>query len=212
MKRKDFYREYYRITNRRFADKTVWDSESRERAWQKRQFYISKRERKRYIVYQYLFLLLCLLPLFSDRNIWLIVPLVIGFSILQSYNTDFSIIRIEMLYSIYRRNDCYCSLLYDMFRNRLGDFREELRMATKMVSGGYVLERGGRFYGKYRAWCRDPKQNITFVLKRNKVSVNVNGAVTDITDKTLSREQLISRMAEIINTVKRDGGQTNATS
>lgn len=209
MKRKGFYVEYYRITDMAFTNST--SGYTNALIWRKTVSPSNKKDRKSAIAFQYLSLLPCLLPLVFGIELWYWALLSVTTSVFVSYNTDFSIIKIEMLYSIYRRNDCYCSLLYDMFRNRLGDFREELRMATKTVSGGYVLERGGRFYGKYRALCGDPKQNITFVLKRNKVSVNVNGAVTDITDKTLSREQLISRMAEIINAVKRDGGKQNAT-
>ena len=212
MKRKDFYAEYYRITNAAFADKSVWNNESRERAWRKKQIYMSKRERRICVFLQYLILPLCLLPVFTGREALWLIPCVTLCSFLLALESNFSIIKIEMLYSIYRKDDLYSSLLYDMFRNRLGDFREKLRLATKTVSGGYTLRRGGGFFGKYCAWCRDPKQNITFVLKRNKVSVNVNGAVTDITDKTLTREQLISRMAEIINAVKCDGGKQNATS
>ena len=207
MKRKDFYAEYYRITNAAFADKCVWDKESRERAWRKRQIHISKLERRICVFLQYLILSFCLLPLCVGKQFFVISLCVLIISFLLSFQTDFSIIKIELLYSIYRRNDSYSSLLYDMFRNRLGDFRENLRMATKTVVAGYALHRGGRFYGKYCACCRDPKQKIAFVLKSNKVSVIVNGAVTDITDKMLTREQLVSRMAEIINAANLDGGK-----
>lgn len=209
MKRKGFYAEYYRITDMAFTNSTSGYPSAL--IWRKTVFPSNKKDRKSAIAFQYLSLLPCLLPLVFGIELWYWALLSVTTSVFVSHNTVFSIIKIEMLYSIYRRDELYCSLLYDMFKSRFKDFREDLRRGTKKVVNDYYLEKGGRFYGKYRAVCRDPKHNITVIFKRNKVSVNVNGAVTDITDKTLSREQLISRMAEIINAVKRDGGQQNAT-
>ena len=57
MKRKDFYREYFKRTNEVFSDKYIWSQKEREKARKKRQIYISKLERKIFIAIQYLILL-----------------------------------------------------------------------------------------------------------------------------------------------------------
>ena len=201
MKRKDFYIEYYNRTNRAFSDKIVWSKEEREEAWRKGQHLTSKFERKVLIVTQYLVLLLCWIPVCFDRGTWRIVPIALLCFLLQSVITDFSIIKIEWLYSIYRKNNVYCSVLHDIFLGNFNDFLAQLQHITKKKVTGYYLDSGGRFYGKYCAVCRNKNNKITLIFKRNRVIVMIDKKEFVIEDGLLTKEQLITALATIINAI-----------
>ena len=201
MKRKDFYIEYYNRTNRAFSDKIVWSKEEREEAWRKGQHLTSKFERKVLIVTQYLVLLLCWIPVCFDRGMWRIVPIALLWFLLQSVITDFSIIKIEWLYSIYRKNHVYCSVLHDIFLGTFTDFLAQLQHITKKKVTGYYLDSGGRFYGKYCAVCRNKNNKITLIFKRNRVIVMIDKKEFVIEDGLLTKEQLITALATIINAI-----------
>lgn len=199
MKRKDFYIEYYNRSNRAFSDKIVRGREEREDAWRKGQHFISKFERKVFIITQYLVLFLCWIPVCFDRRMWRVVPIVLLWFLLQSAITDFSIIKIEWLYSIYRKNNVYCSVLHDIFLGNFDDFLTQLKRATKKKVTGYYLNRGGRFYGKYCAICRNKDNKITVTFKRNRVAVFINEKTFVIKEVLLTKEDLISEITAIIN-------------
>ena len=199
MKRKDFYVEYYTRTNRAFSDEIAWGKEEREAAWRKGQHHTSKFERKVFILTQYLILLVCWIPVCFDRGMWMVVPIALLWFLLQSVITDFSIIKIELLYSIYRRNNVYCSVLHDIFLGNFNDFLAQLKRSTKKKVTGYYLNRGGRFYGKYCTICRNKNNEITLTFKRNRVVVMINKKEFVIEDGLLTKEQLITELATIIN-------------
>lgn len=199
MKRRDFYITYYDRTNRTFSDKTVWGKEERERAWRKGQYLTSKLERKIFIVVQYLVLLSCWIPMCFDCGAWVVVPIALLLFLLHSFITDFSIIKIELLYLIYRNNNIYCSLLYDIFLGNLTDFLQELKRSSKKKVTGFVFGGGGKFYGKYYAVCRNKHNNIALCFKRDRVIVTVNKKKHRIKDVLLTKGQLITEIAAIIN-------------
>lgn len=199
MKRRDFYIAYYNRTNRAFSDKIVWGKEEREEAWRKGQHLTSKLERKIFIVTQYLILLLCWIPMCFDREAWVVVPIALLLFLLQSFITDFSIIKIECLYLIYRKNNIYCSVLYDIFLGNLTGFLEELKRSSKKKVTGFVFGGGGKFYGKYCAVCRNKDNNIALYFKRDSVIVTVNKKKHVIKDVLLTKEHLITEIAAIIN-------------
>ena len=199
MRRKEIYTEYYGRTNRAFSDKIIWGKKEREEAWRKGQHHISKIERKIFIITQYLILLLSWLPMCFDPGTWVVVPIALLLFLLQSFLADFSIIKIELLYSIYRKDNIYCSVLYDIFLGKYTDFMDDLKRLTKKQVTGYVLKRGGKFYGKFFAVCREKNNKIFVTFKRNKVVITVNNRTATINDVILTKDQLLSKIAVVIH-------------
>ncbi len=202
MHRKDFYIEYFNRTNRVFSDKIIWGKKEREEAWRKGQHLTSKLERKIFIVSQYLVLLLCWIPICFGRELWVVIPLAIFCFLFQSFITDFSILKIEFLYFIHRKNSIYCSVLHDIFLGNYAEFINQLTRFTKKIVTGYVFVSGGKFYGKFRAVCRNKSTKIVLRFQMNCVIVVINKKKFVIKDVLSSKEQLIQELADIINTNK----------
>lgn len=199
MKRTDFYIEYYSRTNLAFSDKIVWGKEEREEAWQKGQHLTSKLERKVFIVTQYIVLLLCWIPVCFERGAWVVIPIALILFLLQSIITDFSIIKIEWLYSVYRKNNVYCSVLHDMFLGKFDSFLDKLKRSTKKKVMGYVFTGGGKICRKYCAVCRNKNNQITLTFKRNRVVVRINKKAFVIEDVLIDKNHLITELATTIN-------------
>lgn len=199
MKRKDFYSDYYTRTNRLFSDKIIWTKEDRENAWRKGQLPISKSERKLFITTQYLTLLLCWIPVCFYNISWAIILIALLAFLLQSCISDFSIIKIECLYLIYRKDNIFCFILHSIFLGNSTSFFNELKRATNKKISGYVLKGGGEFYAKYLAVCRNKNDKIILVFQKNKIKVSINKKITVIKNKDLSQEQLLSDISSIIN-------------
>ena len=104
-----------------------------------------------------------------------------------------------MLYSIYRKNNVYCSVLYDIFLGKLNDFLDQLKRSTKRNVIGYYFVSGGKFFGKYRAVCRKNSNPFMLVFKRNCVHVVFDEKKFIINDLLHTKEQLITEIANIIN-------------
>lgn len=202
MKRKDFYIEYYNRTNRVFSDKMIWGKKEREEAWRKAQHLTSKFERKLFILFQYLVLLLCWIPICFDRKLWVVIPIALLLFLLQSFITDYSILKIEMLYFIYSKNSVYCSILHDLFTGSFAEFLNELTRLTKKEVTGFILISGGKFYGKFRAVCRNKSKKIVLRFNPNSVIVTVNEKKFVIKGALHTKEHLILEIAAIINTNK----------
>ena len=199
MKRRAFYKAYYNRTNRVFSDKMVWTKADQEEAWRKGQRPISKFERKVAIVTQYLTLLLCLVPLCLDSGAWVWIPIGIFVYLLQAFKNNFSVIEMELLYSVFRKDSIYASVLYEIFLGKFDGFLADLRRATKKKVTGYVRKNSGRFCGKYFAICRNKNEKILLTFKKNKVVVTVNERVTVIENPALTQEQLLNELAAAIN-------------
>ena len=199
MTRKDFYAEYYTITNRIFCDKFVWSKQTfSKEAWQKGQISCSKLERKIFILLQYICLLICWIPMCFDCTLWIIVPFGILISFLCSLITDFSLIKIEVLYQIYNRKTVYCRLLYKAF---LGDwsFLDQLKRLTKRVALGFNKKSRYKFYSQYCAVCRNKNNSITIKFKIRSVEVKVNNESFIINKSFESEDDLILEVASVIN-------------
>lgn len=200
MRRIDFYSEYYDRTDQDFSEKFLWGKKEREEAWRKRQWrHVSKFERKLVIITQYLILLLCWIPLCLDRSGWVAVPIaLLAFSSL-SFASNFSFVKIELLYSVYRKDNAYCAVLYDIFLGKFTCFLNDLRRATKKETVGYVHKSSRLFCDKYFAMCRNKSNQVLLAFQRNKVTVTVNKKVTVINDMTLTKEELLQQIATAIN-------------
>lgn len=198
MKRKDFYIEYYRRTNRRYSDKIIWGEKESKEADRKGQYHTSKIGRVYHIIIQYaITIFLCLVPFCLDGS-WFAIPFAVLLFWMQTLYTNFSIIKIEVLYSIYRKDNAYCSVLHDIFLDICPEFLNRLKQETKKKVTGYVLHRGGTLYAKYSAICRK-RDNILLTFKSNKVIISVDEKKFVIDDKTLAKEQLLTEIAALIN-------------
>ena len=200
MSRKDFFIEYYKRTDRKFADHTINSKSDREAAHRKGQRLTSKAERILLIITQYAVLFLCWIPVFFQPHLWRIVFVGIFLSLLQSLITDFSLIKIEVLYHLYHQNTVYSSLLHDVFLGNTEQFVSKLKRLTKHSVTGYVFWIGGKFYSTYFAACKNRSDSITITLRAQSVTVKVNGQKIVIKEKTISQEQLLNKIADVIHT------------
>lgn len=199
MSRREFYRIYYNRTDRVFADKIIWTRSDQEEAWRKRQRTVSKMERKGLILSQYASLLLCFVPLAIGGSLWVWMAGGVFLCFAQAMLSDFSIIKIELLYAAFRKKSVYASMLYTIFLGGFDDFLTELKRATKKRVIGYFRKNGGKFCGKYSAICRNGADKILLTFRKNKVIVRVNGRLTVLEDTSLTREQLLTALAAAIN-------------
>lgn len=202
MKRKDFYIEYYNRTDCAFSDKIIWGKKERKDAWRKGQHLISKLERKIFIILQYLILLLCWIPMCLEHELWIVIPIALLWFLLSSLITDFSILKMEFLYLIYRKNSVYCSVLHDIFLGNYAEFLNQLTRYTKNEVRGYVFISGGKFYGKFQAVCKNKDKKITLRFKTKSVIAVIDKKKFAIQRAFLSKEQLIVEIADIVNANK----------
>ena len=185
MTRREFYVEYYQRTDREFSDKYIWGHKQREETWRKRQWrHVTKLDRKLIIAVQYLSLLLCWIPMCFDHSRWVFVPMACLVSLCLSFASNFSFIKIETLYAVFRRDCVYTSILHDVFLGTITYFLDDVKRATKKVTTGFVHKSSGIFREKYFAMCRDKNNTVLVTFGRNKVTVAVNGNVTVIDNMT----------------------------
>ena len=203
MTRREFYSEYYQRTDREFSDKYIWGYKQREEAWRKRQWrHVTKCHRKLIIAVQYLCLLVCWIPMCFDRSRWVFIPMSCLVSLCLVFASNFSFIKIEALYAVFRRDSVYASILHDVFWGTITYFLDDIRRATKKVTTGFVHKSSGIFRETYFAMCRDKKNTVLVTLGKNKVTVTANGNETVIDDIALTKEQLIDEVAEAINKIE----------
>ena len=204
MKRGDFYREYYERTDSCFSDKAVQTKQDRENAWRKHQGLTSKAERKCLLVVQYAFLLTCLLPLVFETVSWIVAPFSLLLSFLLSLVTDFSLIKMECLYAIYRKKTAYTAFLYDGFFGKMDTILMDLKRATKKNVTGYVFKRGKNFFRTYIAVCRNKERSVRLTFHHNKITVTIDQAVTTINKKGITKEAALADIADVINAMDRE--------
>ena len=201
MKRIEFYRAYYNRTDRVFSDRIVFSKSGREEAWKNGQHLTSKLERKIFILFQYL-VLTAWLPALFNRELWPLIPICLLGSFILVGVTDFSVVKIERLYRICRRNDIYSENMKKIFFGKFSGFLNDLRRATRRKVNAYAKELGGYFKAKYTAYCRNKNDKVTVIFTPRAVKVTVGGRTGLINDASLSREALISEIAKIINSAE----------
>jgi len=201
MKRREFYRVYYARTNRNFSDKIIWKRGEKGDAWRKGQdlSFTSKIGRICYIFLQYFMLLLGGGLICYGIWSWSVAPILLIMFACFVFITDFSIIKIELLYFIFSRKNAYSELLYEVFLNTSPTFCNELEALTKKRVTGYYLNRGGTFGGTFLGICRKKNEQISVILQNKRVVVKINRKKTMIQNKALTREQLLAEIAAVIN-------------
>ncbi len=198
MTRKEFYPEYYERTNSFFSNHIVWGKKEDEDAWKKHQGRISKLERKVFIAVQYLLILLCWVPVIIDISLWEVIPIILVLSAINSVLTDFSFIKIEILYRIYKKDNVYCAILYEIFRGDFEPFLKDLNKSTNKVTTGYFRETRGKIYEKYSAFCHDKNKKIVLIFRMNKVVLKLDGKKYVINNKELTKDLLLKEISLLI--------------
>lgn len=187
MKRADFYKEYYRVTDRIFADKLCMTGEDDKKAWQKGQVNTSKSERKFFIYWQYGVFVAAFVQLLFFKNIFMLVSGLV-LSVLSALITNFSIAKIEWLYLICNRDSVYGGILHKIFTEDFGD--DQLSRRLKKQCRGLFKYGFGRY--------RDVDGRVKIVFGSAKVTVVKDGKKHILKKKYSSEEELIS---DIVDTV-----------
>ena len=196
MSRKDFYKLYYTITDRMFSDHVIWTNEDREQAWRKGQILMSKIERKISIVFQYLALLAAIIG-FCVGEYTVGVATVVLF-LLSSALTDFLVVKIEVIYAVYRRKNVFSALLYMVFRSGLDEFWSFVRPGVGKKVSGFVPEWKCKLWAKYSVIYRKQRVKAVILLCPNKIVVKTENGKHTITDRTLSMQDLAEQIADIL--------------
>lgn len=196
MSRKDFYKLYYTITDRMFSDHVIWTNEDREQAWRKGQILMSKIERKISIVFQYLALLAAIIG-FCAGEYAVGVATVVLF-LLSSALSDFSVVKIEVLYAVYRRKNVFSALLYMVFQSGLDEFWSFVRPGVGKKVSGFVPEWKYKLWAKYSVIYRKQREKALIWLYPNKIVVKTENGKHTITDQTLSMQELAEQIADIL--------------
>lgn len=124
----EFFKIYWKITNRDYCDEAVqwigrhinWDSPKAIKARNKGQKYTSKLQRKILICLQYLFLAFgIVLCVFNNSALFFVMGSVLFILISGYEGSDFSIVKVALLYLVLTRKSVYSCVLYRCF---MGDF------------------------------------------------------------------------------------------
>ena len=196
MKRADFYKEYYRVTDRIFADKLCMTGEDSKKAWQKGQVNTSKSERKFFIYWQYGVFVAAFVQLLFFKNIFMLVSGLV-LSVLFALITNFSIIKIEWLYLICNRDGVYGGILHKIFTEDFGDTWDQLSRRLKKQCRGFIKYGFGRY--------RDADVRVKIIFGSTKVTV-VKGDKRHILNKKYSsEEELISDIVDTVRSMTEQG-------
>lgn len=189
MKRADFYKEYYRVTDRVFADKLCMTREDDKKARQKGQVNTSKSERKFFVYWQYGVFVAAFVHLLFFKNIFMPVFGLI-LSVLLALITNFSIAKIEWLYLICNRDSVYGGILHKIFTEDFGDMCDQLSRRIKKHCRCLIKYGFGRY--------RDADGGLKIIFGSTKVTVVKDGKKHILKKKYSSEEELIS---DIVDTV-----------
>lgn len=196
MSRKEFYKLYYTITNRKFSDHVIWTNEDREQAWRKGQIMLSKIERKISIGLQYVALLATIISFWMGEYVIGVTTGVLF--LLGSALTDFSVVKIEVLYAVYRRKNAFSALLYMVFRSGLDEFWSFVKPRVGKKVSGFLPEWKCKLWAKYSVIYRKQRVKSVIWLYPNKIVVKTKNGKHTITDRTLSMQELADQVAVIL--------------
>ena len=196
MSRKNFYKLYYTITDRKFSDHVIWTNEDREQAWRKGQINLSKIERKISIGLQYVALLAAIISFWVGEYAVGVATGVLF--LLNSALTDFSVVKIEVLYAVYRRKNAFSALLYMVFRSGLDEFWSFVKPRVGKKVSGFLPEWKCKLWAKYSVIYRKQRVKSVIWLYPNKIVVKTESGKHNITDRTLSMQDLAEQIADIL--------------
>ena len=199
VKRFAFYKEYYQITNRIYADHTIWSAENREQAWRKGQINTSKRERVIFIAAQYCALLATGILFVTGNGRYSIIGCVVF--LLSSLITDFSITKIELLYQIFTHNSPYASLLYKTFSGKMDDFWCLIQPKVKNKVSGFVRINRNKFVANYRVVFRKKHESVTIIISPFNIKLKAETDKIVFNDTTATLTQIADNITEVLNSL-----------
>ena len=197
MKRFAFYKTYYKMTNRIYADHIIWSAENREQARRKGQIYISKAERGILVAAQYLFLLAAGIS-FAVGNYQIGIVCCAVFP-LCSLITDFSILKIEMLYHLFSLDNPYSALLYQVFLGKANDFWCLTLPGAKKKVSGFVRMNRNKFVAKYSVVFRIKREIVTVIITPFHIRIKSETRNIVIKDAAATLPQIADSISEILN-------------
>ena len=199
MKRLAFYKKYYEITNRIYADHTIWSAKDREHTWRKGQIHTSKTERVVFITAQYCALLAAGILFMTGTGRYGIIGCVMF--LLSSLITDFSITKIELLYQIFTHNSPYASLLYKTFSGKIDDFWCLIQPNTKKTVSGFVRINRNKFVAKYRVVFRKKHEGVTIIISPFHIRVKTEKRNIVLNDTKVTITQIADGISEVLNSL-----------
>ena len=199
MKRFAFYKEYYQITNRIYADHTIWSAENREQAWRKGQINTSKRERVVFIAAQYCALLATGILFVTGNGRHSIIGCVMF--LLSSLITDFSITKIELLYQIFTHNSPYASLIYKTFSGKIDNFWCLIQPKVKKKVSGFVRINRNKFVAKYRVVFRKKHKSVILIISPFNIKLKSETDNIVFNDITATLTQIADGISEVLNSL-----------
>ena len=170
MKLLEFYKYYYDKTFKSFPDETPYFGKGIK---------ISKKNRKKYILFAYITLCLCLLSIpltFVFINYWEFIGLFVFLNLMIIMEADYNILTIYRCYKIYNRDDIYSKFIkgswfgsqdYDLIRSNLN---------IQGLKHGHIYK--GFFESRFTNKYIIPFENgdkILFIMKTNKVILKYKG-------------------------------------
>ena len=146
MERREFYKTYYRVTDGIYSDLLILTKEDREGTRRKGQIYLSKWERKALILTQYLILLGELVCSVAGWDL----PGFPGFLffLMACTITDFSFIKMEVVYQVYRREELFARILHQGFLGKTQMLWDGVKPYVQKRISGFCLT------GKWKLWLR----------------------------------------------------------
>ena len=193
MKRWEFYRTYWRITDRVFADRTIWSAHDREQAWRRGQTRTSKLERKCGLALQYL-------ALFGA--VWLLVAgdgalgaVLLLLHLLSAWITDFSVVKMELLYGIYRRKNLFSQLLYQNFLGKTDGLWCAVKPLAKNRVSGFVRVGRGKLWVRYRVVFRKGHEDASIVVTPFGIRIRSREREYRLDDPSITLEEAARQIA-----------------
>lgn len=197
MNRVDLFKAYYKKTDSHFTDHIILTRKDRELAWRKHQYGPSKFIRKLMIVEQYLLLFVfCIIGGYVRDALILCVGF--GLFFLDSLITEFSLIKIELLYRIYSKDNIYAKMLCRIFFCEAEAFFDLLKVKTKKYISGYVRKNLRNTVVSYMVIYRERSIKATLIFKRNCVDVKLMGSTHRINDSDLSDDDLANEISSVL--------------
>ena len=196
LKRGDFYKEYYRETDRVFADFLILTGKDVRYAWDKGWRRTSKTERKVLIVLQYLALLGGLVCFLLGESRYGVIGCL--WFVLSVFVTDFSLLEMEALYRVYRNNTPYAMLLHLAFFRKLDSFWQLILPNAKKRSSGFVRWMDLRLSVTYRVVLRKSTRRVFLTVRPNCVKLWTKSYKVVFDDPTMPLETLACSIAEAL--------------